>query len=589
MINSKSIAVLPFTNRSSDPDNESFSDGLTEEIINSLTGVSGLKVIARTSSFAYKNVNEDVRKIGGELNVSLILEGSIRKSKDKIRITAQLIRTSDGFHIWSETFDRQLPEIFELQDEISLLIADKIRENYGHLDVGEQLFKVSTRNVAAYQHYLKAKQLYNTWDMTGFASAAKEYEKSIAADPTFDLPYFGAGLSYSFLGSWGTMKKEEAFKRVNHFFSAGNMLNIASSTRFYSIAKHLFWGLWEFDKAYKSLSKAYEMLPQDASNNEFMSEMNALVGNFLLAKKHIESSIEINPLSPTHYYTKAQILFLQDQLSEAIAILDKGIAIDPTFSISQELRISCSILLGHEDTFRKALDSFNLDTGKLFHALYRLVHYNQDFDDDLLQNVYTSRFKPLLAWDLYVLVHKKKYNEALELLRKKVENRMGQVLYLKYDPWLKPLYGNETFREIVLGSCPKNNIITASPDKTRSIRLTGSEAEEFREKLMAVMESEKLYLEPKLGLKDIADKVGLHPNKLSWLLNEILHKNFYEFVNEYRLKDFQTRAMDSKNRHLSILGLALESGFNSKSVFNDFFKKTVGRTPKDWLKQQQAQ
>ncbi|WP_299533043.1 helix-turn-helix domain-containing protein [Ulvibacterium sp.] len=588
MINSKSIAVLPFSNTSNDPENESFSDGLTEEIINSLTGVSGLKVIARTSSFAYKNVNEDVRKIGEQLNVSLILEGSIRRSQDKIRIAAQLIRTSDGFHIWSETFDRQIIEIFELQDEISLLIAEKIRENYGHLDVGEQLFKVSTKNVAAYQHYLKAKQFYNTWDMTGFANAAKEYEKSIAADPTFDLPYFGAGLSYSFLGSWGTMKKEEAFKRVNHFFGAGNMLNVASSTRYYSTAKHLFWGLWEFDKAYKALSKAYEMLPQDASNNEFMSEINALVGNFLLAKKHIEASIEINPLSPTHYYTKAQILFLQDQLSEAIAILDKGIAIDPTFSISQELRISCSILLGHEDTFRRALDSFDSDSGELFQALYRLVQYNQDFDDDLLQNAYTSQFKPLLAWDLYVLVHKKKYNEALELLRKKVKNRMGQVLYLKYDPWLKPLYGNETFREIVLSSCPKHSIITARPNTTKSIQLTRQETEEFREKLMTVMESAKLYLEPKLGLKDVAFKVGLHPNKLSWLLNEILHKNFYEFVNEYRLKDFQARAMDPKNKHLNILGLALESGFNSKSVFNDFFKKTVGRTPKDWLKQQQS-
>ncbi len=569
---------------STDPDNECFSDGLTEEIINSLTGVSGLKVIARTSSFAYKNVNQDVRKIGKRLNVSLILEGSIRKSKDKIRITAQLIRTSDGFHIWSETFDRQLTEIFELQDEISLLIVDKIRENYGHLDVGEQLIKVSTRNVAAYQHYLKAKQLYNTWDMTGFANAAKEYEKSIAADPTFDLPYFGAGLSYSFLGSWGTMKKEEAFKRVNHFFNTGNMLKIESSIRYYSIAKHLFWGLWEFDKAYKSLYRAYEMLPQDASNNEFMSEMNALVGNFLLAKKYIESSIEINPLSPTHYYTKAQILFLQDQLSEAITVLDRGIAIDPTFSISQELRISCAILLGHEDTFRSSLDYFNTDFSKLFYAIYRLVHHNQDFEDGLLQNVYTSEFKPLLAWDLYVFVYRKKYDEALKLLREKVENRMGQVLYLKYDPWLKPLHGNETFREIVLSFCPKSNIITSGPDKTKSIRLTRQEAEESTEKLVALMESEKLYLEPKLGLKGLADKVGLHPNKLSWLLNEILHKNFYEFVNGYRLKDFQNRAKDTRNTHLSILGLALESGFNSKSVFNDFFKKTVGQTPKDWLK-----
>ncbi len=586
MNNSKSIAVLPFVNTSNNPENDYFSDGLTEEIINALTKIPGLKVTARTSSFAFKNIHKDIREIGAALNVALILEGSVRMVKNNIRITTQLIRSADGFNVWSETFNRQLTEIFELQDEISLLIADKIRENYGHLHVEEQLSNINTKNVEAYQHYLKGKEYYNQWNMPGFINAAASYEKSIAKDPTFDLPYFGAGLSYSFLGSWGTMNKTEAFKRVNHFFNSGNNLNIQSYFRYYSIAKHLFWGLWEFNKAYDSLYKAYQMMPQDAAVNEFMSEINALFGNFITAKKYIDTSQQINPLSPTHYYTKAQILFLQHQLKEAITVLEKGMLVASTFSISHELHMSCAILLGDETKFKEALKNFNSDLVELFTAIYQLVNHQKDFNDELLQKAYAAKTTPLLAWDLYVLVQQNKLNEALLLLQKKVDNRMGQVLYLKYDPWLKPLHGHETFREIVRHNGPQNNVPTTASGKNKSTKLTPEEAKQYAGKLYALMETDKMYLNPKLGLKELAKSVGLHPNKLSWLLNEAINKNFYEFVNNYRLKDFQQKALDENNKHLSILGLALESGFNSKSVFNDFFKKAVGQTPKDWLKQQ---
>ena len=138
----KSIAVLPFYNLSSDPENEYFSDGMSEEIINALSKIEGLKVAARTSSFVFKHQQQDVRKIGRALDVALVLEGSIRKARDRIRITAQLIRTDDGFHIWSENFDRELVDIFTLQDEISLLIAGKMFRDNGS---GEALALIGRR------------------------------------------------------------------------------------------------------------------------------------------------------------------------------------------------------------------------------------------------------------------------------------------------------------------------------------------------------------------------------------------------------------------------------------------------------------
>lgn len=577
---------MPFKNLSNNSDYEYFSDGLTEEIINALTKVKGLKVTARTSSFAFKNINVNIKEIGRKLNVSLLLEGSIRIASNRIRISAQLIRVSDGFNIWSETFDRELIEVFELQDEISLLIADKIRENYGHLEIAKNLFRSSTRDIKAYQYYLKGKELYNNWDLLGFQRAAIEYEKSIVADPSFDLPYFGAGLSYSFLGSWGTMDKTEAFNKVNSLFSIGISLDVVSNFKHYSIAKHLFWGLWDFKKAYNELNKAYQLLPQDASINEFMSEINALAGNFIVATKHIDTSIQTNPLSPTHYYTKGQILFLQSQFSRAIDVLQIGIRIDSAFSISKELLMACLILHGDEILFNKSLDNFDQISNKFYRGIFRLVNHQEKFEEYLLKDLYKGESSPLLAWDLYILVHQNKIKEALLLLKDKVENQMGNALYFRYDPFLKPLHGNESFRDLVTKYSLESNIIKNIPKKSKTTHLDEEETKHYSNSLLTLMENEKPYLNSKLGLKDLAVKLNLHPNKLSWLLNESFDKNFYNFINEYRIKEFQKKAIDETNKHLSILGLAYDSGFNSKSVFNDYFKKAVGQTPKGWLKNQ---
>ena len=133
--NKKSIVVLPFVNMSNEVENEYFSDGITEEIINALATIPNLKVIARTSAFSFKNQNIDVRKIAEKLGVSTVLEGSIRKAGNRVRITAQFINAEDGTHFWSKNYDRDLDDIFAIQDEISLLIADEIRENFGHFAV----------------------------------------------------------------------------------------------------------------------------------------------------------------------------------------------------------------------------------------------------------------------------------------------------------------------------------------------------------------------------------------------------------------------------------------------------------------------
>ncbi len=177
------LAVLPFVNMSADPENEYFSDGITEELLNALTKVDGLQVTSRTSSFAFKGKNTDIREIGIQLNVDRILEGSVRKAGNRVRITAQLINAADGYHIWSENFDRDLTDIFEVQDEISSIIANKCRVNLTAKEHEEKLVKVPTQNLEAYTLFLKGLHFYNKITPKNIKKAIECFEEAITLEP----------------------------------------------------------------------------------------------------------------------------------------------------------------------------------------------------------------------------------------------------------------------------------------------------------------------------------------------------------------------------------------------------------------------
>ena len=187
----KSIAVMPFVNMSADPDNEYFSDGITEELINALTRVEGLMVTSRTSSFSFKGKNEDLRAIGSQLNVQSILEGSVRKAGNRVRITAQLIKSADGYHVWSESFDRNIEDIFGVQDEISQTIANKLRTKLSIKEKSEPLVTTYTDNFKAYNSYLMGLFYFDKWTPANAEKAIEHYEHAVAEEPEFILPYVG--------------------------------------------------------------------------------------------------------------------------------------------------------------------------------------------------------------------------------------------------------------------------------------------------------------------------------------------------------------------------------------------------------------
>lgn len=205
----RSIAVLPFTDMSPDHDQEYFGDGVAEEVLNVLTRIPDLRVAARTSSFSYKDKGCSIREIGQELGVATVLEGSVRKAGNRLRITAQLTEVANGFHLWSETYERELEDVFAIQDEIARAIADTLRVTLlGAPD--EPLVKVATKNPEAYDLYLKGRHCWVRRYKMGLQTALEYFEKAIEKDPDYALPYTGIADVHTILAIYGLLDPAEA-------------------------------------------------------------------------------------------------------------------------------------------------------------------------------------------------------------------------------------------------------------------------------------------------------------------------------------------------------------------------------------------
>lgn len=585
MINQKSIAVLPFDNLSSDPENEYFSDGMTEEIINALSKINGLKVTARTSSFVFKKIKKDVRHIGNELGVSLVLEGSIRKAGNSVRITTQLIRTDNGFHIWSENFDRKLDDIFALQDEISLLIADKIRETYGHFSIEGHLVEASTSNIEAYNVYLKARFNHLKWDGDGIQKAIELYTQCIEMEPAYSSPYFGLAYCFAMAGSWGpdTTLLDLAEQNIKEGFR----LNAQSELGYYAQATLSFWGHWDFQKSQENYIKAIQLNPKYTEAEEGLIELYSAVGDFDKALQHVNQILTINPLSTNHLFTKANIFYLKHDFMQAEFFIDQALHLDPGFTHAIAMKQLCLIHNGKQKELTEYLKNTPLaERPQACQLLYDLVNNTKNINDEVIEKVVSEEgARTLFPWNLFINAQANRISEAINELVNCVDLKVGQYVNFKHTPLLLPLHNEPEFKRLVAeklqGTYEPINL-PSKEDKTPA--LSKEEAIPYITRLTELMEENDAFLDSGITLRSTAKMIDLSPNKLSYLINEYLGINFNDYINGYRLKAFQEKATNPENSHLTLLGLAYESGFTSKSVFNDFFKKKTGLTPKAWVK-----
>src|SRR6266516_3934201 len=296
----KSLAVLPFLSMSSDPGNEYLSDGLTEDLIMAFSQLKGLRVPARTSSFAFKGKNEDIRRIGEQLNVNTILEGSVRKVGNRLRITAELISVADGDHLWSQTFDREMQEVFAIQDEITRAIVKALEVQL--IGAGDQpLAKHGTYNTEAYQLYLQARYHFNKFTGEGFKRCIECCKKALEIKPGYALAYAALSLSFQYGWFYGFLSFEEKLAAIGpHDLFAEKAVeldpNLAETQTALGIVR--CWNLRDWSTGEDCFKRAIRLNPNYVTAHEHYGAVLACSRRTDEAIAQAGLALQIDPLSP---------------------------------------------------------------------------------------------------------------------------------------------------------------------------------------------------------------------------------------------------------------------------------------------------
>jgi adenylate cyclase len=332
------LAVLPFVNMSADPENEYFSDGITEELLNALTRVDGLQVTSRTSAFAFKGKNDDVRDIAMQLNVDKILEGSVRKAGNRVRITAQLINGADGYHIWSESYDRNMTDIFEVQDEISGIIANKLRENIAAPKKKEKIERSRSKNITAYTYFLKGRHFWNKLTPADCRKAIEYFELATAIEPNYAQAYAMRAAAYSYLGSSGQMIPDKAFEVVLRDANKALELDNRSADGHIARASAYLFYQWKWKEAYDELQQAIQLNPSAVEAYELLAFYHVIMGEKHKGVKVLEDAELLDPMSPAIILSLGSMYMFADQYDDAIRQADKLLEMHPRMRVAIELK-----------------------------------------------------------------------------------------------------------------------------------------------------------------------------------------------------------------------------------------------------------
>jgi TolB-like protein/Tfp pilus assembly protein PilF len=324
-----SIAVLPFADLSPERDQEYFCDGMTEEIIDALAKVNGFRVVARTSSFAFKGKQQDIREIGKKLNVATVLEGSVRKDGNRLRVTAQLNSVTDGYHLWSETYERELKDVFTVQDEISKAIVNTLQLK---LASPGRHAKPPSENVEAYDLYLQGRFHWSRWRIEGAEQALKFFEQATQKDPNYAAAYAGIADSYAWMGFFGTMSPNDAMPKARA--AAERALAIDDSLAEAHTSLGYVKALYEFDwrAAEREFQRAIELNPGLADAHfGYGTVYFAPQGRSAENLREMLVARDLDPLSPVINTYLALAYFFNNQLEEGYAFDRKALELDPNF------------------------------------------------------------------------------------------------------------------------------------------------------------------------------------------------------------------------------------------------------------------
>jgi TolB-like protein/Tfp pilus assembly protein PilF len=422
----KSIAVLAFVNMSNDPDNEFFSDGIGEEIINALTKIKALRVASRTSSFAFKGKNEDIGEVGRKLKVNTVLEGSVRKAGDRLRVTAQLINVADGYHLWSERYDRQLEDVFEIQDQIAENIVRALRVVLGE-EEKRAIEKTPTENVQAYEYYLRGRQIQHQLRRSALQYARRMFERAIEIDPNFARAHAGIADCCSFL----------------YIYRDASKANL--------------------EAANTSSQRALELDPSSAEAHTSRALALTLHRRYQEARVEFEAALRLNPMLYEAHYFYARSCLTEGKFEEAVSHYRDAWRVRPEDYQAIYLSVDPLATLGRHDEMleaaRQALKladahlELNPDDARAWYlsasALVRLGRR----EEALERARRASAIDPEDAGVLYnvacTYALAGSSSEALDYLDRAIQNGFGQREWVEHDSGLDSIRDEPRFQALL--------------------------------------------------------------------------------------------------------------------------------------------
>ena len=446
-----SVAVLPFVNMSREKDDEYFSDGVTEELINALANLEGVRVVSRTSAFAFKGKNLSVKKIGEELAVGTVLEGSVRREGNEVRIVAQLINAVDGYHLWSKTYDRKLENVFAVEDELARSISEALRPQL--LKGAAPLVRQATSSTEAHDLYLQGRHFWNQRTAEGLTKAISLFQKAIQVDPAYALAYSGVADCYLLQAEYTPIRPADILPLALANARKALELNPALAEPHATLGLIAMNG-YDWAGAEQEFKRAIELRSGYATAHHWYALLLGSLGRFPEAQAEAERALELDPASVIVNNMQGVVFYISRNYARAVDAFDKTLQLDPTFGPAHGFLACAYAGAGRK---REALEQVAQlkDEGDGEHmALRAWVLWVSGENEaaaklarEIIDRSSRSPIRPGILAALYWLVGDR--DRAFSLLDQAYVERDWTMRELKVNPMFDPMRGDPRFQKLV--------------------------------------------------------------------------------------------------------------------------------------------
>src|SRR5205809_2617380 len=444
----KSVAVLPLLNESGDPKDEYFADGLSEELIAALAQINGLKVIGRSSSFRFKDRHEEPKAIGEKLGVSTLLEGTVRKQDDRVRIVAELINAADGIALWTRTFDRELKDIFAVQEEIARAVAESLKVTLlGSQDRPAQ--RGTPSNVEAHNAYLQGHFHFQRRNLEDYRKAVGFFDQAIRLDPDYALAYAERSESWTFIGDL-TGQREPAWSKDRSDADKAVAIAPALAEARAALGWVRFFVNWKFTEGLSELKRAKELSPANPTANDLLARVILYLGRLDEAERQARYAVELDPLSVIAQGNLARVLLFAGKLDEADAAARKAAELQPASASSHRWQVVIAVLRGDGET---ALREAQLEPDEGYRrfelALAQQVRGNRQAADAALADLIANGRNQLAYQIAEIYAVRGETDKAFEWLQISLDNHDTGLLSLLIDPLIRGLRGDPRYKSML--------------------------------------------------------------------------------------------------------------------------------------------